>query len=208
MKPNRAPADLEAPPDHPAHVPAGDPERRWRRRRRWLNAPGPAKPSLEALRGNDAVANLDDLAACADWLRMAPCPRVAAMGLRFVEVVEAVRDAKTDDDRRAFNVGRALGIQPPAGKSAGYALALDERNRLLRHLWQAVPAWRDLAPRAASAEIVAAFERYRAGRWQDDKTRKSAPITAEPIPTFWRLARLRLAVVMPRPDSLARLLEK
>lgn len=205
-------------PDEPNYLPAGDPGGVWRRRGRWVEAAtAPETAGPRTLAGADAVALLDDLFALAEWGRMAACPRVQALAVRLIEAGELIRDARTDADRRAVNLGRELGIQPPAGKSPGYALAQRTRNDVLRHVWRAVPEWRELPPRRAAPLIAAAFERYRASRWQSERDRESAPIAAEPWPSFWRLSRLGrddeatpprpgLAVAMPAPDTLARLL--
>lgn len=217
------PADLSGPKtpglDEPDHRPAGDPERVWRRRDRWLDAimrdDLPTGPAV--LAGSDAVALLDDAFAAAEWCLMAACPRVRAMAARQIKAYELIRAARTDADRRAINLGRELGVQPPAGKSPAFALSLARRNALLRHLWRTVPEWRDLPPRRAAVKIAAAFARYRATRWKAERDRESAPVAAEPWPSFWRLARLGrddeatpprpgLAVAMPAPDTLARLL--
>lgn len=214
--------DVVHPPGlgEPDHLPAGDPERKWRRRGRWLDAitlpTGQAGPAT--LAGSDAVMLLDDAFALAEWGLASPCPRVQAMAARQLRALEMIRTARTDADRRSISLGRELGIQPPAGKSPGFALALDDRNRLLVHVWRTAPAFRDLPARKAAPMICAAFSRYLASAaWQADKGRDRAPQGAEPMPTFWRLARLGrddtarpprpgLSVVMPRPDTLARLL--
>jgi len=207
------PVDLSGPKtpglDEPDHRPAGDPERAWRRRGRWIAAATePETAGPRTLAGADAVALLDDLFALAEWGLMAACPRVQAMAGRLIGAAELIRDARTDDDRRAVNLGRELGVQPPAGKSPGYALALSRRNAMLRHLWRAVPEWRDLPPRRAAVEIAAAFARYHSTRWKAERDREAAPVAADPWPTFWRLARPGLAVVMPAADTLARLLSE
>lgn len=148
---------LIPPPDHPAHVPAGDPGREWRRRRRWIDATGfDAPDGPEVLRGLTADGVLDVHFAAVEWLRMAPDPEVRSYAERLREVAEAILRRETDEAGRTRNLGQILGLVPvgPGGLSAGYAIAIRQRNALLRQARKAHPEWRTATPRQAARDLV------------------------------------------------------
>lgn len=196
-------------PGEPDHRPAGDPERAWRKRGRW-HAAAICPDQWEAtgrglLARHDAAALLDTFLAVAEWASLAPDGEVRAFAARMIEAGEALARGDTDRDGRAVPLGRILGLQPPGGKTAAYGLKLTRRDDLLRRVREAVPAWRDAAPRSAAALMAESFTRYRAGAWRADRERETAP-PVQPAATWWRVLRLGLAVPMPGADRLAAIL--
>ncbi|NGM47950.1 hypothetical protein G5B31_20750, partial [Rhodobacter sp. SGA-6-6] len=89
----------------------------------------------------------------------------------------------------ALDVG--LGIAPASGKTARHGVLLEKRDRLIRHVRQAIPEWHDLSDRQAAAAIIKGFSRYRATRWTaQEKAGTASPY--EPDGSFWRLSKLAL----------------
>ncbi len=194
-------------PGELAHVPAGDPERAWRRRDRWIEAATATDAAPVTLARHDAAALLDAFLAVAEWGTMALCPEVRAMAVRMIKAGEAVARGDADEDGRATPIGRILGLQPPAGSTAAHRVKLIRRDAMLRHVRNAVPRFQAAPPRAAAAAMVESFERYCAGGWQADQRRESAPVP-EPSATWWRVLRLGLKVPVPKADRLADILSK
>jgi hypothetical protein len=197
----------ELTPGEKCYLPAGDPDRSWRKQNRWLAAATNPETALAGtLAGSGALALLDDLFAVAEWGLMAPCPRAQAMAARLVGVALDIRDARTDDDRRSVSIGRELGVQPPGGKTAGFDLALKTRNTLLREARSASPEWAGLPPRRAGAKMIEAFQLYRAGSWQSHWDRETAPGGSRITACWWRLLRSGYPKPMPKIDRLSDIL--
>lgn len=184
------------PPDHADHIPAGDPAREWRRRRRWLDAPGFDGPGAGVLRGLTADEVLDLHFAAVEWLRMAPCPEVAAYAERMNALGEVLLRRNTDEAGRTRNLGPILGLVPmgPGGMSAGQAIALRRRNSLLRQARAANPEWREASDRQAARAMLGALSRYRAGGWQGDRGRDTAPAGDAVRACWWRICKLEVSV--------------
>jgi hypothetical protein len=184
------------PPDHADHIPAGDPGCEWRRRRRWLDAPGFVAPGAGVLRGLTANEVLDVHFAAVEWLRLAPCPEVAAYAERMNALGEVLLRRDTDEAGRTRNLGQSLGLVPvgPGGLSAGQAIALRRRNALLKQARAAHTEWRNMTDRQAARAMLAALARYRAGGWQIDRGRDTAPAGDPVRACFWRILRLGVAV--------------
>lgn len=184
------------PPDHADHIPAGDPAREWRRRRRWLDAMRADKPGERALRGLTADEVLDVHFAAVEWLRMAPCPEVTAYAEKLNSLGESILRRDTTEAGRSVNPGHILGLVPPGpgGLSAGQAVALRRRNALLRQARAANPEWREASDRQAARAMLAALARYRAAGWQIDRGRDTAPAGDPVRACFWRILCLEVAV--------------
>lgn len=180
----------------------------WRQPSRWLNAVmGDEVPDPRtALRGKDAAGLLDAFAACADWCVMAIDPEVAAMGVRMREAVDAVLRGEKDIEGRAVPIGRLLGVQPPAGATATRIIADERRNALLLAARASVDQWVALPPRKAAAQMIKAFDQYRAGGWQADQERDDAPGGNPVTANWWRLLRSGHSKPMPKIDRLSDIL--
>lgn len=208
LLPPRATMAARPIPDAPLGDPAGD----WREPSRvlravmsdgWVEADGPG-----ALRLMDAAALLDLHFALAEWGALHPDPAVRAYAQRLANAGEAVLRGDKDAEGRAVPVGRIIGLQPAAGSTAAPSIARKRRDELLRRARDAVPAWRDAPARQAARGMLAAFERYRAGAWQRDRERDTAP-AAEPAASFWRLLRPNPSRPLPgTPEGLALILDR
>lgn len=152
-----------------------DPENLWRSP--WPNCSDDPAP----LRLMGARARADLLAAVAEWTFSCPNPTIRQGGTMILRALQ--------EHMKGEPIGRALGLEPPAGLIARREIDLASRDALLRKVRDAVPAWRDAPPRQAARAMLAAFERYRNGAWQSDRGRDTAP-AAEPAASFWRLIRL------------------
>lgn len=193
-----------AAPGEAGHLPAGDPTGAWRKRGVWasaaMNPDAPDGP--EALRGADALARLDLWFRAVEWLELCPDPETRAFCGEMRKAGEALAQGATDQDGRAPPLGRLLGIQPPAGQTAAHAIALRQRDRLLRQARAAVAAWRDLPPRQAARAMVASYARWATTAEARRETRPQGL----PGACWWQLSRLALAVRMPGIDRLAEIL--
>lgn len=188
---------LQAPPGHPAFVPAGDPGREWRKRRAWLDAEGldaPDDPSILALLGPDA--RLDAFLRLAEWGLMAGCPEVRATARLAVKAGLSILGRETDASGRAVSLAKIMGLQPEGGggQTVGQAIALKRRNALLRQARASRPEWRDASDRGAAALMLKEFRRYRDGAWQADRGRDTAPAGDPARAAFWRVLRLEIPV--------------
>lgn len=207
--PEPSAADLEAPPDHPAHVPAGDPGREWRKRRAWLDAAGWSEDdSPKILDRLPMEERLDVWFRLMEWAALSSCPQVRAMASRGVRAGEAMLRCETDASGRTVSLAKLLGLSPEGGGglSAGQAVARKRRNVLLRQARASRPEWRDASERRAAAMMLTAFRRYCEGGWQADRSRPTAPAGDPARACFWRV--LRLGVPVPGTvDGLKLILE-
>ncbi|WP_235841469.1 hypothetical protein [Cereibacter azotoformans] len=86
-------------------------------------------------------------------------------------------------------IGRASGLEPPAGLTLRRAALQAERNRLLHIARAARPEWAGASAARAAQLIDAAWQSYASTAWPRDRKRETAP-AAEPAASFWRLCRL------------------
>lgn len=205
--PPRAPMQARPMPEHPL----GDPDREWREPSRLLRAVmsdgWTAKDGPELLRLLDAAGCLDLFITVAEWtVGTHPDPATRAYAWRMAEAATAIRRGDKDADGRMVPLGRLLGVQPAAPTSAARKLDRSIRDDLLRRVHASVPAWRDVSARQAAPQMIDSFKRYRAGAWQADQKRETAP-AVEPAATWWRISRLGLKVQMPGPEHLANILD-
>ncbi|ABA78909.1 hypothetical protein GQF56_08560 [Rhodobacter sphaeroides] len=156
-------------------APALDPEGLWRGP--WPDASDPA-PDLRRL-GARERAHL--LACVAEWTGACPVPAIQMGGELLLR---ALAEALAGEP-----IGRALGIEPPAGLTLRRAALLRERDELLHRARAARPEWRTASARRAATLIHAALDRYRANVWPRERGREAAP-AAEPAASFWRICRL------------------
>lgn len=152
---------LEAPPDHPAHVPLGDPERTWRKPQRWLDAilDDCQRDGPEVLRGKNQAELLDLWFAACENLRLCIDPEVRAFASRMARAGEAIRRGETDASGRAVPLGRMIGLQGAAVSSAA-ALNRQDRNRLIRSAVAAMPDIAGVGPYSAAQGLADAFRAY------------------------------------------------
>ena len=168
-----------------------DPDGLWRDPELWDNV-HPA-PLAQA----DATKRADLLLLVAEWSRWNPNPAVRQGGDLLFRAIEAHLEGEP--------VGRALGLEPPAGLIARQGIKLARRNTLLRRARASVPAWRGAPTKDAARAMAAAFDRYEAGGWLADRSRETAP-AAEPTASWWRILKLDLSHPMPREKRLAQIL--
>ena len=134
------------------------------------------------------------IAKAADWLRRANDLDVNGLG----------RDLQRWLDEGARQrLGQALGLERVGGKSARRALALAERNAMLKRLHS--ERWPDLDPRAAAKTMIEDFRAYEERRWKRERDRLDVP-AGEPAATWWRI--LRGGVKMPALKQLSRILAR
>ncbi|WP_291240703.1 hypothetical protein, partial [Gemmobacter sp.] len=157
----------------------------------------------EALRGLTADEVLDVHFAAVEWLRMAPDPQVRAYAERLREVGEVILRRETNEVGRSRNIGQILGIVPvgPGGLSPGYAIAIRQRNALLRQARKAHSEWRAMTDRQAARAMLAALSWYQSGGWHLDRSRPTAPAGDTVRACFCRIFRLEVAV----PGSVERM---
>jgi len=166
-----------------------DPEGLWRSP--WPDCSEDPVP----LRLMGARARADLLAAVAEWTGACPNPTIRQGGAMILRALA--------DHLNGEPIGRALGLEPPAGLIARREIDLARRDALILRARDAVPAWRDAPARQAAKAMLATFERYHTGAWQRDRRRDTAP-AAEPAASFWRLIRLNEERPMPgTPEGLA-----
>jgi hypothetical protein len=159
-----------------------------------------------ALRGKTIADCVDVWFRASEWLAMSMDPEVRAMARRMHEVGTAIKDHRTDREGRAPNVGQALGIQSGGPSAARQEIARKRRDDLLRHVRQAVPAWRGLSNRAAGHLMFESFSAYCANPPPDEAGRETAR-QAEPDATWWRLARLDIDPKIPGRSTLMEILK-
>jgi hypothetical protein len=102
-----------------------------------------------------------------------------------------------------ISLDKAMGLRTRGGVSPARALALEERNALLRDLWLSTPAWAALPPIAAAGVMSLSVRRYEADRWPRERNNDDAP-SAEPAATWWRC--LRLGAGIPDAKRLGQIL--
>lgn len=156
------------------------------------------------LAGNSPRENLDVLISGAEELLLSMDPATRAMARRMIAAGLAIRDHRTDRDGRPVNLGQWLGVQSGGPLAAGTEIARRRRDRLLRHVRQAVPEWRAMSNTAAAAAMAASWRRHEATA-ACASARATAP-AVEPGGTWWRLSRLDIATRMPGRSQLLAIL--
>lgn len=156
--------------------PALDPEGLWRGP--WPDANDPA-PDLRYL-GARERAHL--LACLGEWAFACPTPAIQVAGQILLRALA--------ENIGGEPIGRALGIEPPAGQTLRQAALLAERNALLHRARASQVEWASASPRRAAQLVHAALKRYASTSWPRERKRETAP-AAEPSASFWRLHRLQ-----------------
>lgn len=171
-----------------------DPDNLWRSP--WPNCSDDPAP----LRLMGARARADLLAAVAEWTGACPNPTIRQGGAM---ILRALAEHLTGEP-----IGRALGLEPPAGLIARREIDLAQRDALILRARASVPAWRDAPPRQAARAMLEALARYRATTWARERERETAP-ASEPAASFWRLLRLNPERPLPgTPEGLALILDR
>lgn len=139
-----------------------------------------------------ALARIVALTKAAECCLSNSDPNVRSVGADLMAWVEGGASISLDAQ---------LGLRRQGGVSAKRALALADRDCMLRTLY--AERWADLAPSAASRVMIISFERYECTRWLRERTLLSAP-SAEPAATWWRM--LRTGSEMPGSKRLSQIL--
>lgn len=132
------------------------------------------------------------------WLLKAPDYEVRAIGDLILDNAAAGRWDELLKD---------LGLtKPRGGVTPAVAEAIDERNRLIRHLRRTIPEAKTAQTDAAAARAVhKALVDYETNAWPRHKTRRSAP--AEPVAALsWRIMHLPISTPIPAEGTIRKVL--
>ncbi|MBZ9695506.1 hypothetical protein [Mesorhizobium sp. CO1-1-9] len=142
----------------------------------------------------NALARLAALDHAAAWLATADDAAVRQVG-------QAIRAWL--DGGAAEPLERMLAVTGRGGVSARRALALADRDAMLRQAHRRVSRFSVLESSAAARLMAVEFERYQTGRWPRERREKEPP-AVEPATTWWRI--LRANLLFPKAKRLAQIL--